>query len=57
MIIKSVIFDSKIPDTTNLVTPALTVVWDKIPNVSNAVKKADSDVKIPENKKHNFYYF
>ena len=51
------IFDSKIPDTTNLVTPALTVVWDKIPNVSNAVKKADSDVKIPENKKDNFYYF
>ena len=39
----------KIPNITNLAsTTALTAVENKIPNVSNSVKKTDSNTKISE---------
>ena len=39
----------EIPDITNLVTTtALTAVENKIPNVSNLVKKTDYNTKISE---------
>ena len=45
----------EIPSITNLVTTAgLATVENKIPNVSDSVKKTDYDAKIAEMEKKNF---
>ena len=47
---------NEIPGTTNLATTCLTTVENKIPSLSDIVKKAEYDAKISEMEKM-FYYF